>query len=192
MDHTDDCIASNHVLSTAQRRCFCDTHQVVYRLSSLVVLGAASLAIALSLPQTGAADSPSWNGEYTVTFIVGPKSGNSTAAGQPEGQYTNTYTFRSSCTGGKCTATIVDGPAPQNPTVPQPAQFTWDGSSWTQASDFQWDCLMPDGTIQWNPARADVRYTPQPEGSLSGTMHTEISSGACQGTVDMNMTAERA
>jgi hypothetical protein len=52
--------------------------------------------------------------------------------------------------------------------------------------------MMPDTTIQWNPARADVRYTPQPDGSLSGTMHTEILSGACQGTLDMNMTATRA
>ncbi len=50
---------------------------------------------------------------------------------------------------------------------------------------------MPDETIQWNPAHAEVRYTPQDDGSLSGTMHTEIVSGACQGTVEMNMTAER-
>ena len=105
------------------------------RLCGLVGLGAPSLVIALSLPPAGAADSPSWNGEYAIT---------------------------------------------------------WDGSSWTQVSDFQWDVLMPNGTTQWNPARADVRYTPQPDGSLPGTMHTEISSGACQGTVDMNMTAEPA
>jgi hypothetical protein len=161
-------------------------------LSSLVALGAASLAIALSLPGTASADPPSWNGEYAITFIVGPKSGTSMAAGQPEGQYTETYGFQSSCTSGKCTATIISGPPPRNPTVPQPVQFTWDGSSWIQTSDFQWDCILDDGTVQWNPARADVRYTPQPDGSLSGTMHTEISSGPCQGTVEMNMTAERA
>jgi hypothetical protein len=163
------------------------------RLSSLVGLCAASLAIALSLPPTASADTPSWNGEYAITFIVGPKSGTSMAAGDPEVQYTDTYGFRSSCTSGKCTATIISGPPPRNPTVPQPVQFTWDGSSWTQVSDFQWDCMMPDEhTIQWNPARADVRYTPQLDGSLSGTMHTEILSGACQGTVEMHMTAERA
>lgn len=160
-------------------------------VSSLVGLGAASLAIALPLPPTAFADPPSWNGEYAITFIVGPKSGTSMAAGQPEGQYAETYGFQSSCTSGKCTATIVSGPPPRNPTVPQPVQFTWDGSSWTQTSDFQWDCILDDGTVQWNPARADVRYTPQPDGSLSGIMHTEISSGPCQGTVDMNMTAER-
>jgi hypothetical protein len=154
--------------------------------------GIASLAIALSLPPTASADSPSWNGEYAITFIVGPKSGTSLAAGQPEQQHTETYGFQSSCTSGTCTATITSGPAPTNPTVPQPVQFTWDGSSWTQTSDFQWDCRMPDETVQWSPARADVRYTPQPDGSLSGTMHTEILSGVCQGTVEMNMTAEHA
>jgi hypothetical protein len=163
-----------------------------HRLAGLVGLSAASLGIALSLSPTASADPPSWNGAYAITFIVGPKSGTSTAVGQPEVQYTDTYVFSSSCTSGTCTATIVSGPPPRNPTVPQPVQFTWDGSSWTQVSDFQWDCMMPDETIQWNPARANVRYTPQRDGSLSGTMHTEILSGACQGTVDMNMTAERA
>jgi hypothetical protein len=162
------------------------------RLSSLVGVCAASLAIALSLPPTAFADAASWNGEYAITFIVGPKSGTSMAAGDAEQQHTDTYGFRSSCTGGKCTATIISGPPPSNPTVPQPVQFTWDGSSWTQVSDFQWDCMMPDTTIQWSPARADVRYTPQPDGSLSGTMHTEIFSGPCKGTVEMHMTAERA
>ena len=162
------------------------------QLSSLVGLGAASLTIALSLSPMASAEAASWNGEYAITFIVGPKSGTSIAAGQPEVQYIDTYGFRSSCTDGKCTATITSGPPPRNPTVPQPVQFTWDGSSWTQVSDFQWDCMMDDGTVQWSPARADVRYTPQPDGSLSGTMHTEILSGPCQGTLEMNMTAERA
>jgi hypothetical protein len=114
------------------------------------------------------------------------------AASQAEVQYTDTYGFRSSCTSGKCIATIISGPPPRNPTVPQPVQFTWDGSSWTQASEFQWDCMLPDTTIEWDPARAHVRYTPQPDGTLSGTMHTDILSGACQGTLEMNMTAERA
>ncbi len=162
------------------------------RLSGLVGLSTVSLAIALSLPAVAFTDPPSWNGDYAITFIVGPKSGTSMAAGQPEGQYTDTYGFHSSCTGGECTATIISGPAPKNPTVPQPVQFTWDGSAWTQHSDFQWDCLMPDNTVQWNPAQADVRYTPQPDGTLSGTMQTEILSGACQGTVEMHMTAEPA
>ena len=162
------------------------------RLSSLVGLCAAPLTIALSLPPTAFADTPSWNGEYAITFIVGPKDGTSVAASQPESQHTETYGFRSSCTSGKCIATIISGPPPRNPTIPQPVQFTWDGSSWTQASEFQWDCMMPDTTIEWDPARAQVRYTPQPDGTLSGTMHTDILSGTCHGTLEMNMTAERA
>ena len=113
------------------------------RLSSFVGLCAASLAIALSLPPTGSADPPSWNGQYAIAFIVGPKDGTSAAASQAEVQYTDTYGFRSSCTNGKCIATIISGPPPRNPTVPQPVQFTWDGSSWTQDSEFQWDCMMP-------------------------------------------------
>lgn len=153
--------------------------------------GIATLAIVPALAPTASADPASWNGEYAITFIVGPKGGTSIAAGQPEQQHTEIYGFQSSCASGKCTATITSGPPPSNPTVPQPVQFTWDGSSWTQASDFQWQCMMPDETIQWNPAHAEVRYTPQADGTLAGAMHTEISSGACQGTVDMNMTAER-
>jgi hypothetical protein len=162
------------------------------RLSNLIGLCAVSLAIALSFPPATSADPPSWNGEYAITFIVGPKDGTSVAAGQSEGQYTDTYGFRSSCTSGTCTATIISGRPPRNPTVPQPVQFTWDGSSWTQDNDFQWDCMMPDTTIQWSPARANVRYTPQPDGTLNGTMHTEILDGACQGTLDIQMMAERA
>src|ERR1700726_1084188 len=161
------------------------------RLSSLIGLCAAPLATALLLTPTASADSPSWNGQYAITFMVGPKSGTSMTVGDPEGQHTETYGFRSSCTSGKCTATIISGPPPSNPTVPQPVQFTWDGSSWTKVSDFQWDCMMPDTTIQWSPARSTVRYTPQSDGSLSGTMHTEIFSGACQGTIDMDMKAVR-
>ncbi|MBB3604470.1 hypothetical protein FHT40_004148 [Mycolicibacterium sp. BK556] len=161
-------------------------------LSALIGLCAASAVTAVCLPVVASADTASWNGEYAITFIVGPKAGTSMAAGQPEQQHTETYGFQSSCTNAKCTATITSGPPPSNPTVPQPVVFTWDGSSWTQASDFQWQCMMADETIQWNPAHAEVHYTPQADGTLSGTMHTEIYSGACQGTVDMNMTAERA
>ena len=66
------------------------------RLSSLVSLCVVSLAIALSLSPVASADPPSWNGKYSITFIVGPKSGTSMAAGDAEGQYTDTYAFSSS------------------------------------------------------------------------------------------------
>ena len=161
-------------------------------LRSLVGLCAAPLTMALALAPPGSADNPSWNGKYAITFIVGPKDGTSVAASQPETQHTETYEFSSSCTSGKCIATIISGPPPTNPTVPQPVQFTWDGSSWTQVSDFQWDCMMPDTSIQWAPAKSTVRYTPQANGTLNGVMHTDISSGPCQGWIEMDMTAERA
>ena len=53
------------------------------RLRGLVCLCAAPLTIALSLPATASADTPSWNGQYAITFMVGPKSGTSMAAGDP-------------------------------------------------------------------------------------------------------------
>jgi hypothetical protein len=162
------------------------------RLGGLGGLCIALLGLGLPLAPPAWADDASWNGEYVITFIVGPKSGTSIAATQSQVQYTQTYGFASSCSGGECTATIVSGPPPSNPTVPQPIRFTWDGSSWTQNSDFQWDCMMPDTTIQWSPAHSTVRYTPQSDGTLAGTMHTDIASGPCQGTVEMDMTAERA
>jgi hypothetical protein len=162
------------------------------RLSRVAGWCVASLALALTLAPAASADQPSWNGQYAITFMVGPKSGTSMAAGDPEGQHTETYGFKSSCTGGKCTATIVSGPPPSNPTVPQPVQFTWDGSSWTQVSDFQWDCMMPDTTIQWAPAHSTVHYTPQADGTLAGVMHTDIASGPCKGSIEINMTAVRA
>ncbi len=161
------------------------------RLNNLVGV-CATLAVAGVLPATAAADQPSWNGQYAITFMVGPKSGTSIAAGDPEGQHTETYGFKSSCTGGKCTATIVSGPPPSNPTVPQPVVFTWDGSAWTQVSDFQWDCMMPDTTIQWAPAHSTVHYTPQADGTLAGVMHTDIASGPCKGSIEITMTAARA
>jgi hypothetical protein len=163
-----------------------------HRARSLVGLYAVPLAIAALLPPAASGDNPSWNGEYAITFMVGPKSGTSMAVGDPESQHTEKYGFRSSCASGKCIATIVSGPPPSNPTVPQPVQFTWDGSSWTQVTDFQWDCMMPDTSIQWAPAKSTVRYTPQANGTLAGVMHTDISSGPCQGWIEMDMTAERA
>jgi hypothetical protein len=161
------------------------------QLRSLVGVCAAVLTTGLSVAPTACADTASWNGEYAITFMVGPKSGTSMAVGNPEVQHTETYGFRSSCASGKCIATIVSGPPPSNPTVPQPVQFTWDGTSWTQVSDFQWDCMMPDTTIQWAPAHATVHYTPQANGTLAGVLHTDILSGPCQGWIEMDTEAAR-
>ena len=155
--------------------------------------GAASMGAVAALglaPAASAGGVPIWDGTYTVTFFVDQKSGTSVAATQTENRYTDTYTFDTSCSGGSCVVTIVGGPAPRNSTVPVPVTFTWDGSAWSSDTNFQWNCLMPDGSIEWNPAYAQVAYTQQADGSLSGRWHTDISSGACQGTVDITMAAE--
>jgi hypothetical protein len=158
---------------------------------SMIVLAMCATPVVLVCTPVALADEPSWNGRYAITFMVGPKSGTSMAAGDPESQHTDIYGFESKCTNGKCVATIVSGPPPSNPTVPEPIQFTWDGTAWTQTNEFQWDCMLPDTMIEWNPAKAEVRYTPQPDGSLDGVMHTDILSGTCQGTIDIQMKAER-
>ena len=51
------------------------------------------------------------------------------------------------------------------------------------------DAPESDGTIEWNPAGAAVIYTPKPDGTLTGSFHADISSGRCQGTVDMPIEA---
>jgi hypothetical protein len=126
------------------------------RLTGFAGVSALSLAIALQVSPTAFADNPSWNGQYAITFMVGPKAGTSMAVGDPETQHTETYGFSSSCTNGKCVATIVSGPPPTNPTVPQPVQFTWDGKSWSQTNDFQ--CRRAD--TESCSAGAGTRPTP--------------------------------
>lgn len=67
------------------------------RLRSVAGLCTASLAVAASLPPTASADNPSWNGQYAITFMVGPKDGTSVAASQPESQHTETYFDSDQC-----------------------------------------------------------------------------------------------
>ena len=50
---------------------------------------------------------------------------------------------------------------------------------------------MVDITIQWSPARSNVRYTPKTTEHLPASA-TDILSGPCQGWIEMDMTAERA
>jgi hypothetical protein len=96
------------------------------------------------------------------------------AVGQPEVQYTDTYGFRSSCTSGsappRSSAALRRGTRRFRNRFNSPGMVVLDASQ-------RFPMGLHDArrhTIQWNPARADVRYTPQLDGSLSGTMHTEI------------------
>ena len=161
-----------------------------YHWMAAVASMGATAALGLA-PAAFAGDVHVWDGTYAVTFFVDQKSGNSVAATQVENRYADSYTFDTSCSGGTCVATIVGGPAPRNATVPVPVPvtFTWNGAAWASATTFQWNCRMPDGSIQWNPAYSQVAYTPQADGTIAGRWHTDISSGACEGTVDITMAA---
>lgn len=133
---------------------------------------------------------PSWNGKYSLVRYAAGKSGSSVAATQSEPTFSADYDFTTACTSGKCVATATNGPAPKNPTLPQPSHYTWDGTKWVERFDFQWDCYMGEGVSKvWAPARSWAFYTPQPDGSLRGIWHTDINRGPCQGSVEMPVAA---
>jgi hypothetical protein len=153
----------------------------------------AALSLGLSLccaPPTYADPAPAMlNGRYTVTRFVDQKTGSSIAASQDEKASAEVYDFVTSCSTSTCVATIVDGPAPTNPTIPLPPRYVWDGTQWVEIFNWQWDCLRPDGMKEWNPARSQAVYRPQQDGSFKGQSHTDIWSGTCQGTVDLPVAA---
>ncbi|OBG65557.1 MULTISPECIES: hypothetical protein [unclassified Mycobacterium] len=132
---------------------------------------------------------PSWNGKYSLVRYAVNKSGTSAAAAQSEPTFSADYVFVTACS-RQCVATATNGPVPKNPTLPQPSHYTWDGARWVERFDFQWDCYMGDGVPKvWAPARSWAFYTPQPDGSLRGTWHTDINGGPCGGSVEMPVAA---
>ena len=156
------------------------------RSISLIVAGAiAALAAA---PAVSADPAPNWNGWYTITFNTDQKSGTSSAAKQPEEPYTAWYKFATDCSSGTCVASVVDGPTPKD-NVPQSTKFEWNGTQWSRTNSWRWDCALGEGTITFDPASSVTTYSPQPDGSLTGTFATNIGDGACQGTVYIPLTA---
>lgn len=152
----------------------------------------ALTAAALATSGVAHADpAPAWNGWYQITFHTDEKSGTSVAAGQREEAYTAWYKFATDCSSGTCVASVADGPTPKSNTD-ESTRFTWDGSAWTRSSTWRWDCLLPDRTITFDQASSVTTYTPQPDGSLTGTFSTNIGGGACAGTVYIPVTAEPA
>lgn len=134
--------------------------------------------------------SPSWNGKYSLVRYAASKSGTSVAAKQAEPTFSADYVFTTACSSGRCVATATNGPAPKNPTLPQPSHYAWDGAKWVERFDFQWDCYMGEGVPKvWAPARSWAFYAPQADGSLRGTWHTDISGGPCGGSVEMPVAA---
>ena len=165
----------------------CPRSRFVRRVAVLGGIAVALLAFA-DVPTHAAM--PSWNGKYSLVRYAVDKTGSSAAAGQAEPTFSADYVFVTSCSSGKCVATATDGPTPKNPTLPQPSHYTWDGTRWVEHFDFQWDCYMGEGVPKaWSPARSWAFYTPQSDGSLRGTWHTDISSGPCRGSVEMPVAA---
>lgn len=152
------------------------------------------VAVALvAFAATGAAPAqadpaPNWDGWYKITFHTDRKSGTSVAAMQPEEPYTAWYQFATDCSSGTCQASVVTGPNPKD-NVAQSTTFDWNGTQWSHSSSWRWDCLLPDDTITYDPASSVTTYSPQPDGSLTGTFATNIGSGSCQGTVYIPLTA---
>lgn len=159
------------------------------------VLGSAMLAsVAVISPPGAATAAPqTWNGRYQFITYASQKAGTSPAARQPEKDFGATFAMASTCSGSRCIATVVDGPAPGNPTIPQPTRYIWNGSEWTTTYDWLWDCFLGPGyQKQWARATSWTHYAPQPDGSLRGTWHTDITEGACRGSVVMPVAARPA
>lgn len=162
-----------------------------HRTTALVALALSVGGALAAAPTTFAAD-PLWNGQYILTLSANAKAGTSVAARQPEYAHRASVSITSKCAAGVCTATVNDPPPPKNEFMPQTVEFTWNGSQWVREMTWKWDCLLPDGTIEYDPAKSITAYTPGPNGVLTGVFHTDISSGACQGNVDMPVTAAPA
>ncbi|MGV7440227.1 hypothetical protein [Mycobacterium persicum] len=164
------------------------------RETALAALAAASscCVVMVQAPRGAADDGPTWNGQYVVTFGANAKTGTSIAASGPEFAHRANYSFSSSCAAGVCIATVTDGPPAKNEFIQRPIEYTWNGSQWVRETTWKWDCLLPDGTIEYDPAKSIAVYTPGPHGILTGVFHTDITSGACKGNVDMPVSAKPA
>ncbi len=155
------------------------------------LIAIAAVGTTLALAPLAHADEAFWGGRYKVTFHTDQKSGTSMAATQSETPYTASYLFSTDCSSGTCVASATDGPTPKE-NVLKSMRFDWTGSVWSRTNNWNWDCLLSDGTITYDPAKSVTTYTPQPDGSLKGSFETTISAGACQGTITIPLTAVRA
>ncbi len=154
-------------------------------VSAWAVVGAAPAIAAPPAP-----GQPNWTGQYELERFAATKTGTSLAASQWEPDFSDVYTFATDCIDDTCVAEVVAGPKPANETLPQPAQYNWDGTSWVHEYDWFWDCYMGPGVEKpMNPASSRAVYTPQPDGTLTGDWDTTIFEGACAGTVHMDVAA---
>lgn len=155
-----------------------------------IVIAVATICAAGLVSPAAQGSPPVWNGRYQMVTYASQKAGTSPATRQKENDFGAVFTLSTTCSITTCVATALDGPAPTNPTIPQPARYTWDGSQWLATYDWVWDCFLGDPTQkQWSPATSWAFYAPQPDGSLRGTWQTDISTGPCRGTVVMPVAA---
>ena len=107
-------------------------------VATICAAGVISPASAHATPQP-------WSGRYQMVTYASQKAGTSPANRQKENDFGATFTLSTACSATACMATVVDGPAPTNPTIPQPTRYTWNGSEWATTYDWLWDCFLGDG-----------------------------------------------
>jgi len=149
-------------------------------------------AFALSTNGSGVAQAAlaTWSGQYHLITYASQKVGTSPASQQWEGDFSGDFTLSTNCSTGTCIATVVQGPPPSNSSIPQPIRYAWNGSEWITSYDWMWNCYQGDGYHRlMSPATSWVFYTPQPDGSMRGTWHTDIDTGPCRGSVIMPIAA---
>jgi opacity protein-like surface antigen len=157
---------------------------------SALLVATSITAACISAAATAEAANAEWNGRFQIVTFASDKMGSSVAAAQSEPDFSAQYVLATDCSSGLCVATVVEGPAPSNPTIPQPVRYTWDGSRWQYAYNWQWECFRGAGVpSEYAPARSRVFYAPDIDGSLYGTWHTDILAGACRGNVVMPVAA---
>lgn len=99
-------------------------------VSVVISIVALAAGLLVAVAPADAAATPSWDGVYSLKRFAASKTGTSLAARQAEPDFSDDYTFRTSCDGGTCVATVIDGPKPANSTLPQPPRYTWEAGSW--------------------------------------------------------------
>lgn len=162
-----------------------------FRAAAAVSLAATGVSASLCLaPAASAGEVATWSGEYILTLSANAKTGTSVAASQPEFAHRTSVSITSGCSAGVCVATVNDPPPSKNETMPRSIEFTWNGAQWVREMTWQWDCLLPDGTVEYDPAHSITAYTPGQYGILTGVFHTDIAGGACKGNVDMPVSAK--
>jgi len=159
-------------------------------LITTVFMVATLCAASLLVSSTAQGQPPTWNGRYQMVTYASQKAGTSPATRQKENDFGAVFTLSTACSAATCVATVLDGPAPSNPTIPQPTRYTWNGSQWYTSYEWVWDCFLGDASQKlWSPATSWAFYAPQPDGSLRGSWQTDISAGPCRGTVVMPVAA---